>query len=204
MTKSRQLCRSRVVELAGQRGVLTARDAAGEGIHSQTLTRLVREGALERVSRGSYRLPTADVTEFHALALAAAAVPRGVVCLLSALVFHEIGTQLPAEVWLAIDRRARAPVVSYPRLRIVRFSGNALREGIECHRIEGVDVHVTSVAKTIADLFKYRNKIGLDVALEALREAWRDRRFTMADLDRAARACRVDRVIGPYLEGILS
>lgn len=125
-------------------------------------------------------------------------------CLLSALAFHEVGTQLPSEVWLAIDRRARRPVVRFPPLRIVRFTGEALTEGIETHRIEGVDVRITSVARTVADLFKYRNKIGLEVALEALREGWRDRLFTMGELDRAARVCRVARVMRPYVEGIVS
>jgi predicted transcriptional regulator of viral defense system len=189
--------RQRVLELARGRGTLTTRKVVDAGIHTEALTRLVREGELERVTRGSYRLPTAPVTEHHGLALAAAAVPRGIVCLLSALTFHEIGTQMPSEVWLALDRRARRPAVSYPPLRIVRFTGAALTEGVETHRIEGIEVRITSAAKTVADLFKYRNKIGLDVALEALREGWRDRRFTIEELDRAARACRVEAVMRP-------
>jgi len=196
--------RQRVLELARGRGTLTTRKVVDAGIHTEALTRLVREGELERVTRGSYRLPTAPVTEHHGLALAAAAVPRGIVCLLSALTFHEIGTQMPSEVWLALDRRARRPAVSYPPLRIVRFTGAALTEGVETHRIEGIEVRITSAAKTVADLFKYRNKIGLDVALEALREGWRDRRFTIEELDRAARACRVEAVMRPYVEGVLS
>ena len=196
--------RQRVLELAREHGTLTTRKVVDAGIHTEALTRLVREGELERVTRGSYRLPTAPVTEHHGLALAAAAVPRGLVCLLSALTFHEIGTQMPSEVWLALDRRARRPAVSYPPLRIVRFTGAALTEGVETHRIEGIEVRITSAAKTVADLFKYRNKIGLDVALEALREGWRDRRFTIEELDRAARACRVEAVMRPYVEGVLS
>jgi predicted transcriptional regulator of viral defense system len=196
--------RQRVLELARERGTLTTRKVVDAGIHTEALTRLVREGELERVTRGTYRLPTAPVTEHHGLALAAAAVPRGIVCLLSALTFHEIGTQMPSEVWLALDRRARRPAVSYPPLRIVRFTGAALTEGVETHRIEGIEVRITSAAKTVADLFKYRNKIGLDVALEALREGWRDRRFTIEELDRAARACRVEAVMRPYVEGVLS
>lgn len=198
--------RQRVLALARESGILTTREVVEAGIHSQTLTRLVREGEgeLERVSRGSYRLPSAPVTEHHGLVLAAISVPRGIVCLLSALSFHELGTQVPSEIWLALDRRARRPVVSYPPLRIVRFSGEALRQGVDTHRIEGVDVRITSVAKTIADLFKYRNKIGLDVALEALREGWRERRFTIEELDRAARACRVEGVMRPYVEGVLA
>lgn len=196
--------RERVLALAGKRGTVSAREVADAGIHRQTLSRLVREGALERVSHGQYRLPSTPVTEHHGLVLATLAVPRGIVCLLSALTFHELGTQAPAEVWLALDRRARRPAVSYPPLRIVRFSGQALTEGIEVHHLEGVDVRVTSVAKTIADLFKYRNKIGLEVALEALREGWRERRFTIENLDRAARACRVEAVLRPYVEGVVT
>lgn len=196
--------KQRTLALARERGTVTTREIVEEGIHSQVLTRLVREGSLERVSRGNYRHPSFPVTEHHGLVLAATAVPKGIVCLLSALSFHEIGTQMPSEVWLALDRRARRPVVSYPPLRIVRFSGEALSEGVERHRIEGVDVRITSVAKTIADLFKYRNKIGLEVALEALSEGWRERRFTIDELDRAARACRVERVMRPYVEGVIS
>lgn len=192
-----------LLRLTRRRGSFTAREVAGEGIHTQTLSRLVRAGALERITRGRYRLSEAPITEHHGLALTAAAVPNGVVCLLSALSFHEIGTQLPHEVWVAIDRRARRPSLRYPRLRILRFSGRALTEGIETHRIEGETVRVYSVAKTIADTFKYRNKVGLDVALEALREAWRDRRFTMDEIHHLARICRVERVMRPYLEALV-
>ena len=172
------------------------------GVHTQLLTRLVAEGALERVGRGRYRPPEADITEHHGLALTALAVPRGVVCLLSALVFHGIGTQSPSEVWVAVDRRARAPRADWPPLRVVRFSGRALTAGVEEHRIEGQVVHVYSLPKTIADCFKYRNKLGLDVALEALKDAWNRRRIRMADLDEYARVCRVERVMRPYLEAL--
>ena len=126
------------------------------------------------------------------------------ICLLSALSFHQIGTQLPHEVWIALDRRTRYPSLSYPRLRVMRFSGNALTEGIETHRVEGETLRVYNVAKTVADCFKYRNKIGLDVALEALREAWRARRFTMDEIHRYARICRVERVMRPYLEALIA
>jgi predicted transcriptional regulator of viral defense system len=114
--------------------------------------------------------------------------------------FTEIGTQLPHEIWIALDRRSRRPSLTYPRLHVVRFGGDALTDGVEAHRIEGETVRVYSVAKTIADTFKYRNKIGLDVALEALREALRARRFTMDKMYRYARICRVERVMRPYLE----
>jgi predicted transcriptional regulator of viral defense system len=166
------------------------------------LTRLVAQGQIERVARGVYRLTEQPITENHGLAVAAAAVPQGVICLLSALQYHGIGTQLPSEIWIALDRRAWRPRVGYPPLRIVRYTGEALTAGVETHQIEGRPVKVYGAAKTLADCFKYRNKIGLDVALEALREGWRGRRFAMDELDRYAAICRVQRVMRPYLEAL--
>lgn len=196
--------RARVLDLARRSGFVEARSVARAGIHTQVLTRLVAEGALERVARGRYRLASAEITEHHGLVLASVAAPHGVVCLLSALAFHDIGTQLPAEVWFAIERGRSEPRVPGLRIRVVRYSGPAFSHGIERHRIEGQPVRVYGVAKTLADLFKARHRVGLDVALEALREAWRDRRFTMDDLDRAARACRVERVLRPYVESLVA
>jgi predicted transcriptional regulator of viral defense system len=194
----------RLLDLAHRRGLVSALEVSRSGIHRQALTRLVREGVLERVGRGRYRVTGSQVSEHHGLVLVANAVPHGVVCLLSALSFHEIGTQIPPEVWIAIDRRARRPNVRYPPLHVVRFSSEALTEGIEEHLIEGHEVRVYSIAKTLADLFKYRHKVGLEVALEALREAWHERRVTMDDLDRYARICRVENVIRPYLEAMVA
>jgi predicted transcriptional regulator of viral defense system len=191
---------SRLLRLARARGAVTRNEVGAAGIHTQTLSRLVRAGVLERVSRGRYRLPDAPITENHGLALVAAAAPKAIVCLVSALRFHNVGTQLPHEVWIALDRRARRPALAFPRLRVHRFGGKSLTEGIETHRIEGQDVKIYNLAKTVADVFKYRNKVGLDVALEALREGWRRRRFTMAEIDRYARVCRVEAVMRPYLE----
>ena len=196
--------RQRLLRLARARGYVTAREVSRVGIHTQELTRLVADGTLERVGRGRYRLVDAEISEHHGLILAALAAPEGVICMLSALAFHGIGTQLPGEVWVAIERGRRPPKVEDIRLRVVRFSGPAFHEGIELHEIERQPVRVYSVAKTLADLFKARNRVGLDVALEALREAWRERRFTMEELDRAARACRVARVMRPYVEGIVT
>jgi predicted transcriptional regulator of viral defense system len=144
----------------------------------------------------------APPTENRTLAEACKRVPRGVVCLLSALRFHELTTQLPFEVWLALDRRAWRPRVEGIPLRIVRFSGPALTTGIEEHQVEGVPVKVYSPAKTVADCFKYRYKIGLDVALEALRDCLRQRKATIDELWEAARVCRVTQVIRPYLEAL--
>lgn len=196
--------RERLLRLARRRGRLGTRDVVAAGIHRQILSRLVHEGKLERFTRGQYRLPATPVTEHHGLAMAAAAVPQGVVCLLSALGFHGIGTQLPSEVWLAINRRSRRPALRYPPLRVVRFTGEALTEGIETHRVEGQSVRVFALAKTVADCFKYRNKIGLDVALEALRESWREHRITMDEMDRYARICRVEHVMRPYIEALVA
>lgn len=195
-----------ILDLAAQRGLISTRDVEARGLHRQALTRLVQAGKLERVARGRYRLPDPDyeLTEHHGLVLAAAAAPKGVICLLSALQFHIIGTQLPRQVWIALDRKARKPAIDYPPLRIVRFSGEALTAGVEEHILEGQTVRIYSVAKTLADCFKYRNKIGLDVALEALREGWRDRRFTMDELERYARICRVSNVMRPYLEALVA
>ena len=194
--------RERTLKLARRARGVTPRELADQGIHRQVLTRLVADGQIERVARGVYRLPEQPTTENHGLALAAAAVPQGVICLLSALQYHGIGTQLPSDVWMALDRRAWRPRLAYPPLRIVRYTGEALTAGVETHRMEGRPVKVYGLAKTIADCFKYRNKIGLDVTLEALREGWQARRFTMDELDRYAAICRVHRVMRPYLEAL--
>ncbi len=196
--------RDRLLTLARTRGFIDAKAVADAGIHAQELTRLVADGTLERIARGRYRFAQAPVTEHHGLVLASVAAPAGVICLLSALSFHGLGTQLPAEVWVAIERGRTAPRVHDLRLRIVRFSGAAFREGMEVHKVERQNLRVYSVAKTLADLFKARHRVGIDVAVEALRDAWRGRRFTMPELDRAARACRVERVMWPYLEALLA
>lgn len=194
--------RKAILGIAETRRVVLTRDLVRRGIHRQALTRLVATGELERVGRGVYRSPGADVTEHHGLVLAAAAVPQGVVCLLSALSFHGVGTQLPHEVWLALDRRARKPATTAVPLTLVRPSGAALSFGIQTRRLEGQPVRIYSLAKTVADCFKYRNKIGIDVAVEALRESLAEGRLNLAELEPAARACRVSRVLRPYLEAL--
>ncbi len=154
-----------------------------------------------RVARGTYIAADSEVTTRHTLALAAKLVPGGVVCLLSALNYHGIGSQLPREVWLAIDRKAALPRVEIP-VKVVRFSGKAFTEGVESHEIEGVNVRVFSLAKTVADCFKYRNKIGIDVAVEALAESRAQHRASVDDIWRYAKVCRVSNVMKPYLESI--
>ncbi len=191
----------RLIERIRQAGLLRPRDVRDEGIPSATFRRLEQGGILRRAGRGLYMLAdAAGVTEHHTLAEACVRVPHGVVCLLSALRYHDLTTQAPFEVWLAVETDKWRPVVDYPPLRIVRFSGAAFTEGVEEHLVEGVTVRVYGVAKTVADCFKYRNKIGLDVALEALRDV-RDRRLATNDeLWRYAQVCRVANVMLPYLE----
>lgn len=189
-----------LLDLARKRGLIRPRDLEPLGLPRVTLTRLVRRGALTRVARGLYALPDRSISEHTALAEVACKHPQTIVCLLSALRFHELTTQSPFEVWLAIPNKARATRIDYPPLRIVRFSGPLLAEGVEEHSIDGVPVRITSVARTVADCFKYRNKIGLDVALEALREAWRGKRVGMDELWQSAELCRVANVMRPYLE----
>jgi predicted transcriptional regulator of viral defense system len=189
-----------VLELVRKIGVVRPRDLKPKEIPQDYLWRLHRRGLLTRVGRGLYTLSEADITENHSLAEAERRVPHGVICLLSALRFHGITTQLPHEVWIAIERTARRPKSEGLSLRVVRFSGKALTSGVEEHTIEGGKVKIYGVAKTVADCFKYRNKIGLDVALEALRECRTERRATVDELWKYAKICRVANVIRPYLE----
>jgi len=189
-------------DLARNKGLIRPCDLAPLGIPRVSLTRAVRRGQLERVGRGLYGLPGRVVSAQGSLSEVSRKVPKGVVCLLSALRFHGLTTQAPFEVWLAVENKAVKPKLDYPPLRIVRFSGAAFTEGVEEHVVDGVTVRVTSVAKTVADCFKYRNKIGLDVALEALREAWHGKRMTSDDIWHYAKVCRVANVMRPYLESL--
>lgn len=190
------------LQLLRKVGILRPQDLATYNLSPVTLYSLYRQGKVIRTGRGLYLLPDTELTEHHSLAEACKRVPQGMVCLLSALRFHNIGTQNPFEVWLAVDRKARRPQVDYPPLHIVRFSGAALTEGIEIQEIEGVTVRVYTIAKTVADCFKYRHKIGLDVALEALRESLSTRRCTHQELWHYAKICRVGKVMQPYLEAL--
>ena len=191
-----------VLRLARTRKLLRARDVTGHGLPTIALTRLVQAGKLERVARGLYGVPGAKTSEHRSLAEVAARVPKGVVCLLSALRVHEIGTQAPFEVWIAIPQHMVTPRLDQPAIRVVRMSDTALAEGVERRTIDGVKVPVFSAARTVVDCFRYRNKIGLDVALEALRDGWSKRKFTLDDLWRHATGGRVDNVMRPYIEAI--
>ena len=192
-----------VARMVRQSGVFRPRDLDHHGIPRQYLQQAKERGLVRRVGRGLYVAEGGRVTEHHTLAEAAKRVPHGVICLLSALRFHGLTTQAPPEVWMAISHKARRPRADYPPLRIVHFSGKALFYGVEEKKLEGVNVRFFSPAKTVADCFKYRNKIGLDVALEALRDCYRQRKATMDDLFQAAKVCRVARVMQPYLESLV-
>ena len=192
----------RILTLVREACVLRPRDLEAHGIPRQYLRGLREQGLVERVGRGLYIAADAEPTEHHGLAEASKRVPRGVICLFSALQFHGLTTQSPFEVWMAVERTARRPKVADLPLRIVRFSGDAWSYGVEEHPVQGVEVRVYGPSKTVADCFKYRNKIGLDVALEALRATWRGKRATMDQLWRAAGVCRVQNVMRPYLESL--
>ena len=191
-----------LIKLLRSHPVARSRWLERKGVSRTKLQRLVKRGDLIRLRRGIYSQPDeSETTEHHDLAGVAMSIPRGVICLLSALRFHGLGTQNPAEVWVAIHGKARKPKIEYPPVKIVRFSGPALEHGVETHQIEGVTVRVTSPARTVADCFKFRNKIGPDIALEALREYRRARR-SLDDLVQAAQEVRVANVMRPYLEAL--
>lgn len=183
-------------------GLARPRDLAAHGIFRAQLSRLVREGLVYRQARGIYVVATHAPTAEHALAQVAKRIPQGVFCLITALRFHGLTTQAAPEVWVALPEKARRPRLDYPRLRIVRFSGPSRTEGIEEYVVEGVTLRVYSPAKTVADCFKYRNKVGVDLAVEALRDFSRKHRGGADDLARFARICRVSRVMQPYLDSI--
>lgn len=198
-----QTQKQRLLEFVRQRGVVRPRDLDEIGVPREHLRRLCEAGLVERRGRGIYVTADAKPTENDTLAEATQRVPEGIVCLLSALRFHGLTTQAPHEVWFAIDRKARLPNVDYPSIRFVRFSGEALSYGVEKNQVGNVSIHVYSPAKTVADCFKYRNKIGLDVAIEALRDCWSQKKVTSEELWQAAKVCRMRKVMQPYMEAIV-
>ncbi len=195
--------KQKILELARQMGLIRPRDVEAAGIHREYLLRLYRNGELIRVGRGLYALPGARTSESLSLGEVAKKVPNAVICLISALEFHHLTTQIAHRVWIAIENKKWEPTFEYPPLEIVRFSSPTFSFGVEEHEVDRVLVKIYSPAKTVADCFKFRNKVGLDVALEALRETWRDRKATMDELWEAAQICRVANVIRPYLEAVI-
>jgi predicted transcriptional regulator of viral defense system len=192
-----------IMALLREQGVIHLQDVRAQGLSPASLYWLHRKGQIVRAGRGRYVLPELPATEHHTLALASQRVPHAVACLLTALRFHGLTTHAPFEVWLAIENKAWQPTSTGLPLRFFRFSGAAFAMGVELHVVEGVEVKVYGVAKTVADCFKYRNKIGLDVAIEALRDALRLRKATVDELWQFAEVCRVQTVIKPYMEAML-
>lgn len=193
---------TRIFSLLQQEGMLRPCDLDAHHIPRRYLSRLYQRGLLQRTARGIYIAADAELSEKQTIVEVSKRIPKGTICLLSALVIHEVTTQSPFEVWVAIDRKARLPQIKDLPVHIARFSGDALTSGIEYRQIDGVKVPIYNAAKTIVDCFKYRNKIGLDVAIEALKEGWEAKKFTMQDMHKYAKICRVNNVMQPYLESL--
>lgn len=192
----------RILELARQKGLLRTSDLDAIDAPRVVLTRLTSAGLLDKVGRGLYRLPSHTGSEHEGLAVVATKVPQAVFCLLTALQFHELTTQLPRQVWIAMPRGSHVPRLDYPPIKMVQMTGDVYAAGVEEHQRDGVTLRVYGAAKTVVDCFKHRNKIGLDVALEALKEARAKKKATADDLWRYAKLCRVANVMRPYLEAI--
>lgn len=193
----------KILHLAKEKSILRPRDLDSHGIPRRWMSRLYERGELIRIGRGLYTLTDAVPTENRSLAEVAKRIPSAVICLLSALQFHELTTQVPHQVWIAVASKARSPKVSDLPTRIIRFSGDSFTAGIDTCEIEGVQVRIYNPAKTVADCFKFRNKVGLDVAIEALKDCLRKRKATVDELWTYAGICRVANVIKPYLESLL-
>ena len=192
----------KLLELA-RLGPIRARDLAPHGIPRSYLQRLCNRGIMERVSRGLYGLVDTSVSEHHTLVEASIRVPDGVICLQSALLFHGMTTELPYQVWMFIGRHSRMPRIDYPPLQIVRASGPAFTHGVEEHRIENVSLRITTPAKTVADCFRFRRYVGLDVAITALKDYITKYRGGMDDLMFAAKADRIYPFMRPYMEALV-
>ncbi|VAW50305.1 Protein co-occurring with FIG00645039: hypothetical protein with HTH-domain [hydrothermal vent metagenome] len=195
--------RQQVIDLVRGQSVIRPRDLKEHSLPKDYLYILAQEGVIERVGRGLYQWPNKDLGRHHSLVEISKLAPNAVVALLSALNYHNMTTQNPHQIWLAIDRKAWRPEISYPPVRFVTMSAESLHSGVETHSIEGVSIKVFNPAKTVVDCFKYRGKVGLDVALEALREGWSARKFTIDELQGYAKICRVQKVMQPYLESLV-
>ena len=196
--------KARALHLLKTKGMLRLKDFIAENIEPETLARLVRGKQIVRPARGLYQLPDAPVDAAHTLTEAAVLVPKGVVCLISALQFHTLTLQMPSAVWMAIERTAWKPTISYPPVRFVRFSGWAMTEGVERYSIQSSKVSLTNPARTIVDCFRYRNKIGVDIAMEGLREGIRHRKCTPDQLWKYAKKAKIWTVMRPYVEAVVA
>ena len=195
---------ARILRIARTKRLFRLSEAVRAGIHPEQVRRLTLRGQIARVGRGLYALPSEEPTEHHTLAEVAKRVPKGIVCLLTALRFHGLGTQNPRDVWLAVDRRAGIPKIDFTPVRIIRMTGAALSTGIEQHNIDGVRVRITSPSRTVVDCFKFRNKIGIDVAIEALKDYRRLRKGTVDEFWQQADRLRMSKVIRPYWDAMSS
>jgi predicted transcriptional regulator of viral defense system len=190
-------------QLLSNNSIVSTRELADSGVHRETIRRMMESGEMIRVSRGLYSSYQFIPDEKYSLIVAQKIVKKGVVCLLSALSFHEIGTQNPSEVWMAISRPGRKPVAANMPMKVISFSGASFTEGIETHQLENGEIKVYCISKTIADCFKYRNKIGIDVAVEALKDVIYNKRATIDDIIRYADICRVREIMRPYMESLV-
>jgi predicted transcriptional regulator of viral defense system len=195
--------KEKILNIAKEKGIIRASDLEAEGISRNYLYALCKSGLLQKLSRGLYTLPDAPLTEHINLIEVAKRLPNAVICLISALSFHDLTTQIPHEIWVTVPRGAWRPKIDYPPLNLTYVSGDAYSFGIQEHIIRGVSVKIYSPAKTVADCFKFRNKVGMDVAIKALREVWRSHKATMDELVKAAEICKVSKVMMPRLEAII-
>lgn len=193
---------AKIAGLFADKNIVRSGEMEAAGINRMRISRMVKAGELIRISQGLYALPGYRPGEHGELVEVARRAPHVIFCLLSALQFHELTTQAPFDVWIAIGSKAHALKLEYPPLRVIRFSQESLRAGVETHQVDGIDINVTSVAKTVADCFKFRSKVGLDVALEALRETIQDKKATADELWRYAKINRVSGVMRPYMEAM--
>ncbi len=192
--------RQQVINYVKNQSLVRSKEIEDQGLPRAYLYQLARDGIIENIGQGIYQWPDIELDAHVALAEVAKKVPKGVVSLLSALSFHELTSQNPFEVWVALETKSWKPNINYPKTRFVFMSGESIKAGVDVHIINGVEVRIFNPAKTVADCFKYRNKIGLDVALEALKEGWKMKCFSVDELMKYAEICRVRNVIQPYME----
>ena len=183
-------------------GIMRTSEALEEGVHSRTLYWMRDHGYLDKLERGVYKISATESLSNPDLVIVGKKIRAATICLISALHFHDMTTQLPHKIHIALSRTRRNPKLDHPPIKVHRFSGNSLTEGIEIHEIDGIEIQVYNPAKTIADCFKFRNKIGLDVAIEALKDGVRENKASFNEIDKFAKICRVQNVIRPYAETI--
>lgn len=194
----------KIKTIVQEREAVTTAEIVANGVSNQAITRLVRSGALEKVRRGLYRLPDSPITEHHDLVNAIKGSPNAVIVLISALCFHQIGTQRAHQVWMQLPMKAYAPKIEWPPIRIIRSSVDSLfTEGVATHQLSGETISITTPARTVADCFKHRNKLGIDICVEALRETVQDRKATIGEISQMSRLLRVGKVTQPYLEAMI-